>query len=67
MLRCYNWGSSSNELVVGQSPAGKIVSTEEKDIIEIRHQATTGETTADRKNLLRAIVNCRVCALAIAL
>jgi hypothetical protein len=38
-----NW---YNEFVVGQSPAGKKVSTEAEDIVEIRHQATT-EDTAD--------------------
>jgi hypothetical protein len=32
---------------VRQSPAGKNVTTEGKDIIEIRHQATTGEDIAD--------------------
>jgi hypothetical protein len=37
----------SNELVVGQSAAGKNMSTEAEDIVEIRHQATAGEDTAD--------------------
>jgi hypothetical protein len=32
---------------VGQSPAGKNVSMEAEDIVETRHQATTGEDTAD--------------------
>jgi hypothetical protein len=32
---------------VRQSPAGKNVSTEVEDIVGIRHQATTGEATAD--------------------
>jgi hypothetical protein len=36
-----------NELVVGQSQAGKNVSTEAEDVVGIRHQATTGEVTAD--------------------
>jgi hypothetical protein len=40
---CYKQGSGSNELVVRQSPAGKNVSTEAEDIVEIRHQATAGE------------------------
>jgi hypothetical protein len=35
------------ELVVGQSPAGKNMSTEAEDVVGIRHQATTGEDTAD--------------------
>jgi hypothetical protein len=35
--------SSSNELVVRQSPAGKNMSTEAEDIVGIRHQVTTGE------------------------
>jgi hypothetical protein len=30
-----------------QSPAVKKVSTEAEDIVQIRHQATTGEDTAD--------------------
>jgi hypothetical protein len=34
--------SWSNELIVGQLPAGKNVS-----IVRMRHQATTGEETAD--------------------
>jgi hypothetical protein len=29
-----------------QSPAGENVSTEVEDIVEIRHQATTGKDTA---------------------
>jgi hypothetical protein len=37
----------SSELFLGQSPAGKNVSMEADDIVEIRHQATTGENTAD--------------------
>jgi hypothetical protein len=59
-----NW---SNELVVGQSPAGKNVSTEADDIVRIRHQATTGEDTSDWEDVLRAVVKCRVYELAIAL
>jgi hypothetical protein len=43
------------------------VSTEVEDIIEIRHQATTGEDTVDWESLVRAVVNCRVCELAIVL
>jgi hypothetical protein len=43
-------GSCINELVVGQLPAGKNVSTEAEDIVEIRHQATT-EATADIRTL----------------
>jgi hypothetical protein len=39
-----NW---SSELALGQSPAGKNASTDAKDIVEIRHQATTGEDTVD--------------------
>jgi hypothetical protein len=35
------------ELAVGQSPADKKVSAEAEEIVEIRHQATTGEDTAD--------------------
>jgi hypothetical protein len=55
------------QLVAGQSPAGKNVSTEAEDIVGIRHQAKTGEDTVDREDLLRAVVNCSVCELAIAL
>jgi hypothetical protein len=36
----------SNELVVRQSSAGKKMSTETENIVEIRHQATTGENIA---------------------
>jgi hypothetical protein len=45
--RCHKQDSWSNELVVRQSPAGKNVSTEAKDLVGIRHQATTGENTAN--------------------
>jgi hypothetical protein len=45
--RCYKQGRWSNGLVVGQSPAGRNVSTEAEDIVGIRHQATIGEDTAD--------------------
>jgi hypothetical protein len=38
-----NLTDKPNELVVGRSPASKNVSEEAEDIIEIRHQATTGE------------------------
>jgi hypothetical protein len=44
----------SNVLVVGQSPAGKNVSTKAEDIVGFRHQATMVKT-AD----LRDVVNCR--------
>jgi hypothetical protein len=40
---CNKRDSWSNELVVRQSPAGKNVRPEAGDIVEIRHQATTGE------------------------
>jgi hypothetical protein len=33
--------------LVGQSPAGKNVSTESEDIVGIRHEATIVENTAD--------------------
>jgi hypothetical protein len=35
------------ELVVEQLPAGKNVSTEAEDIVEISDKATTGENAAD--------------------
>jgi hypothetical protein len=41
---------------VRQSPAGKNVSTEPEDIIEIRHQATIGEDTTQREDILCAAV-----------
>jgi hypothetical protein len=44
---CYKQDNWSNELVVGQSPAGKNVSLEAKDIVWICRQAKTGEETAD--------------------
>jgi hypothetical protein len=36
-----------NELVVRQSQAGRNVFREAEDIVEIRHQATTGEDAGD--------------------
>jgi hypothetical protein len=44
LLRIDSW---SNELAVGQSPAGKNVNMEVEDIVGIRHQAMTGEDTED--------------------
>jgi hypothetical protein len=45
--KCYELVSWSNDLVVTQSSAGKNVSMEAEDIVEIRHQATTDENIAD--------------------
>jgi hypothetical protein len=45
--RCHEQNSCSNELVVGQLPAVKNVSTEAEDTVEVRHQATAGEDIAD--------------------
>jgi hypothetical protein len=52
---------------VGRLPAGKNVSTEAEDIVGIRHQPTTGEDTADSEEIVRPVVNCRTCELALAL
>jgi hypothetical protein len=65
--RCYKQDNWSNELVVGQLPAGKNVSTEAEDIVKIRQHATTGENTADWKDLIRAVVHCRMCEIETAL
>jgi hypothetical protein len=54
--RCYKQDSWNNELVVGQSTVGKNVSTETEDIVRIRHQATTGDDTADWEELVRGVV-----------
>jgi hypothetical protein len=59
--------SWSSELVVVQWPAGRNLSTDAEDSDGNRHQATTDEDTAGREDLLRAVVNCRVCKLDIAL
>jgi hypothetical protein len=53
--------------VVGQWPAGKKVSTVAEDIVGIRHQVTTEEDIADWGDLVRDVVNCRVCEFAMAL
>jgi hypothetical protein len=45
---------------VRQSPAGKNVSTEPKDIVRIRRQATNSEDTVGREGLLCPIVICGV-------
>jgi hypothetical protein len=60
--KCYKQDNWSNELVVRQSPGGKIVI-----IVTIRHQATTGEDTADSEDVVRAVINYKMCELAIAL
>jgi hypothetical protein len=67
MPGCYKQDSWSNKLVVGESPTGKNMSTEAEDIVVICHWAMTGEDTADWEDLVRAVVNCRVCELVIAL
>jgi hypothetical protein len=41
------WQLEEYELVVGQSPAGKNVSTKAEDHVDIHRQATTSEDTAD--------------------
>jgi hypothetical protein len=41
--RCYKQDSWNSELVVRQSSACKNVNMETEDIVDIRHQATTGE------------------------
>jgi hypothetical protein len=64
MSRIKSW---NNELVERQSPASKNVSTEAEDIVQIHHQATAGEDTADWEDLVHALVNWRVCELAIVL
>jgi hypothetical protein len=64
---CCKQESWSNDLVVGRSPAGKNLSTEAEDIVGTCHQTTTGEDTEGGEDKVRAVVNCRVCELAIAL
>jgi hypothetical protein len=58
---CYKQDSWSSELVIEQSPAVKTVSMEAEDSVGIRHQATNGEDTVDLEDLLRAVLNCRLC------
>jgi hypothetical protein len=53
MPKCYKQKSLSNELVLGQSPVGKNVSTEAEDIVGIRQQTTTGNDTGDCEDLVR--------------
>jgi hypothetical protein len=53
--RCYKQDNWSNELVVGEPPAGKNVNTEAEDIVGVRNQATTVEDTT-----VCGVVNCRV-------
>jgi hypothetical protein len=75
--RCYKQDKSriseltidrwSIALVVGQSPVGKNVRKKAEDIAGIRHQATTGEDRAGWEDLVSAVVNSRLCELAIAL
>jgi hypothetical protein len=58
--------SLSNELIVGQLPAGKNVGNKAEDIIWISHQATTGEDSRMRRRITfsnevlsdRALVTC---------
>jgi hypothetical protein len=65
--RCYKSDRWSNELVMGQLPASKNVSMKAEYIVGICHQEMTGEDTADWEDLVHAVVNCKVCELAIAL
>jgi hypothetical protein len=50
--RCYKKDMWSYELVVWQSPDSKNMSTETEDTVQIHHQATTGEDTAEWKNFV---------------
>jgi hypothetical protein len=61
--------SWSNVWVVRESPVSKdvIVEAEEARVLEAVNQTTTSEDTADWEDLVRAVVNCRVCELALAL
>jgi hypothetical protein len=43
------------------------MSMDAEDTVGIHHQATTDENTADWEDFVCAVVNCRVCKLAIAL
>jgi hypothetical protein len=47
MPRCYKQDSWSNELVAGQLPVGKNVSSEAEIVVGIRHQVATVEDAAD--------------------
>jgi hypothetical protein len=66
-LLAWDLVSWSSKLVVGQSPAGRNVSTDAENTYGNRLQETTDEDTAGREDLLHAVVNCRVCELAIEL
>jgi hypothetical protein len=56
-LKVIRW---SNDSVLRQSPAGKNVSMEGEDTVEIRHQAITGEDTADCEDSACPIEICEV-------
>jgi hypothetical protein len=45
--------------IVGQSPTSKNVSMEAEDNVGTCHQVMTGEDTADREDLVCAVVNCK--------
>jgi hypothetical protein len=60
VTRYYKQKNWSSELVARQSPAGKYMSTESENIVEIYHQATTSEYITDLKELVRVVVNCGV-------
>jgi hypothetical protein len=64
---CYKKDNLSNELAVRQSPAGKNMDREAKNIVSIRPQATTVKDTLDGEHLVRAVMICRVYELATAL
>jgi hypothetical protein len=53
LLEAASWGTGTV-----REPRGRGTST-----VGSRYQATTGEDTADWKDLLRAVVNCSVCEL----
>jgi hypothetical protein len=55
MLICYKQATWSNECVVRQSLASKNVSLEAEDIVEICHQATIGEGTADCEDSIHSV------------
>jgi hypothetical protein len=66
--KCYKQDKSRMYLIVRQAPVNRY-EHRSWGIYEIqsRYQATTNEDTADGKGLVRAVVNCIMCELSMAL
>jgi hypothetical protein len=65
--KCYKQVRSRIYLVVRQSPASKVVNTEPEEATALEAVTRRLVKTRQTEKTVRAVVNCRVCELAMAL